>query len=74
VSIGEGESVFRCTPDESTHNPLGIVHGGLLCTLLDSAADWRLEIPGTSAILPAMARLLDASRQARRLIVHIVRL
>lgn len=38
VSVGEGEAVFRCTPDESTYNPLGMVHGGLLCTLLDTAA------------------------------------
>ena len=37
VSIGEGEAVFRCTPDQSWLNPLGLVHGGLLCTLLDSA-------------------------------------
>jgi uncharacterized protein (TIGR00369 family) len=27
-----------CAPDESVYNPLGIVHGGLLCTLLDFAA------------------------------------
>jgi nicotinamidase-related amidase len=33
-----------------------------------------LEIPGTSAALPAMARLLDAFRTARVPIVHIVRL
>jgi uncharacterized protein (TIGR00369 family) len=38
VSVGDGEAVFRCTPDESSYNPIGIVHGGLLCTLLDSAA------------------------------------
>lgn len=38
VSVGDGEAVFRCTPDESTYNPLGVVHGGLLCTLLDTAA------------------------------------
>jgi uncharacterized protein (TIGR00369 family) len=37
VSIGEGEAVFRCRPDESFLNPLGLVHGGLLCALLDSA-------------------------------------
>ena len=30
--------MFRCAPDESTYNPIGMVHGGLLCTLLDSAA------------------------------------
>jgi nicotinamidase-related amidase len=33
-----------------------------------------LEIPGTSAALPAMKRLLDAFRQAQAPIVHIVRL
>jgi uncharacterized protein (TIGR00369 family) len=38
VSFEDGEAVFRCTPDESTYNPIGMVHGGLLCTLLDSAA------------------------------------
>lgn len=38
VSVDDGEAVFRCAPDESTYNPLGMVHGGLLCTLLDSAA------------------------------------
>jgi uncharacterized protein (TIGR00369 family) len=38
VSVGDGEVLFRCTPDDSTYNPIGMVHGGLLCTLLDSAA------------------------------------
>lgn len=33
-----------------------------------------LEIPGTSAALPAMGRLLEAFRRARAPIVHIVRL
>jgi nicotinamidase-related amidase len=33
-----------------------------------------LEIPGTSAALPAMARLVDAFRAAGRPIVHVVRL
>lgn len=33
-----------------------------------------LEIPGTSAVLPAMRRLLDAFRHAHAPIVHIVRL
>jgi uncharacterized protein (TIGR00369 family) len=34
--VGDGEVVFRCTPDESAYNPIGTVHGGLVCTLLDS--------------------------------------
>jgi uncharacterized protein (TIGR00369 family) len=35
-SISDGEVRFRCTPDESAYNPIGTVHGGLVCTLLDS--------------------------------------
>lgn len=31
-----GTVFFRCTPDESAANPIGTVHGGLVCTLLDS--------------------------------------
>jgi uncharacterized protein (TIGR00369 family) len=38
ASIGEGIARFECLPDESTYNPIGLVHGGMLCTLLDSAA------------------------------------
>ncbi|MGW0517281.1 PaaI family thioesterase [Crossiella sp. NPDC003009] len=38
VSVREGEVTFACTPDESAYNPIGLVHGGLVCTLLDSAA------------------------------------
>jgi uncharacterized protein (TIGR00369 family) len=29
---------FACTPDSSVYNPIGVVHGGLVCTLLDSVA------------------------------------
>ncbi|WP_327141590.1 PaaI family thioesterase [Nocardia sp. NBC_01327] len=38
VSVGPGDIVFACTPDESMYNPIGLVHGGVACTLLDSAA------------------------------------
>ncbi|MBP2478214.1 uncharacterized protein (TIGR00369 family) [Crossiella equi] len=38
TAVKEGEVVFVCTPDESAYNPIGVVHGGLVCTLLDSAA------------------------------------
>ena len=31
-----GRVVFTCTPDASAYNPIGAVHGGLVCTLLDS--------------------------------------
>jgi uncharacterized protein (TIGR00369 family) len=38
VAIGDREAIFRCTPDASHMNPIGMIHGGLLCTLLDTAA------------------------------------
>ena len=36
-SVAPGEAVFVSTPDESVYNPIGVVHGGLVCTMLDSA-------------------------------------
>lgn len=38
VSAADGEVVFEVTPDTSAYNPLGFVHGGTMCTLLDTAA------------------------------------
>lgn len=38
VSAEPGKVVFTCRPDESAYNPIGAVHGGLVCTLLDSVA------------------------------------
>ena len=38
-AIGEaeyGRVEFTCRPDESAYNPIGAIHGGLICTLLDS--------------------------------------
>jgi uncharacterized protein (TIGR00369 family) len=43
VEVGDGHAVFTCTPDESVYNPIGVVHGGLVCTLLDSAAGCALH-------------------------------
>lgn len=37
VDVDHGSVSFRCQPDESHYNPIGGVHGGLVCTLLDSA-------------------------------------
>ncbi len=36
VSAEFGTVTFSCEPDESMYNPIGTVHGGLVCTLLDS--------------------------------------
>lgn len=37
VSIEKGRAVFECMPQEFHYNPIGVVHGGLASTLLDSA-------------------------------------
>ncbi len=37
VSFGNGEAVFEMDADARHHNPMGTVHGGILCTLADSA-------------------------------------
>ena len=35
--VEEGRAVFECMPAEYHYNPIGSVHGGLACTLFDSA-------------------------------------
>ena len=37
AEIGEGFAVFTLTPGEHHYNPLATMHGGVICTLLDSA-------------------------------------
>ena len=36
VEVDNGLAVFECTPGEQHYNPIGVVHGGLAMTLLDS--------------------------------------
>ncbi len=36
VELEKGTVVFECAPDESAYNPIGVVHGGLVCTLADT--------------------------------------
>jgi uncharacterized protein (TIGR00369 family) len=43
VSADPGDVTFSCTPDESVYNPIGTVHGGLMCTLLDSVAGCAVQ-------------------------------
>jgi uncharacterized protein (TIGR00369 family) len=38
VTAEEGRVEFSCAVDESVYNPLGLVHGGLVCSLLDTVA------------------------------------
>ena len=37
LTADEGRVEFECRPDESLFNPLGTVHGGVACALLDTA-------------------------------------
>ena len=37
VEVEPGHAVFECVPGEQHYNPIGVVHGGLAMTLLDSA-------------------------------------
>ena len=37
VELEEGRAVFALTPAEFHYNPIGVVHGGIAATLLDSA-------------------------------------
>ncbi len=38
VHLEPGMVVFECEPDESAYNPIGVVHGGVVCTLADTVA------------------------------------
>jgi uncharacterized protein (TIGR00369 family) len=38
TGLEEGRVEFTCDLDESVYNPIGVVHGGLVCTLLDTVA------------------------------------
>lgn len=43
TAIAEGDVEFTCTPDESVYNPIGVVHGGLVSTLLDSVCGCAVQ-------------------------------
>src|SRR6202000_3196427 len=38
VDVEPGKVVFTCEPDASMYSPSGAIHGGLVCTVLDSVA------------------------------------
>jgi uncharacterized protein (TIGR00369 family) len=43
TEVERGRAVFECEPDEAAYNPNGVVHGGLVCTLADSAAGCAVQ-------------------------------
>lgn len=50
TELGEGRAVFTVEPAEYHYNPIGVVHGGLAATLLDSAMGCAIH-----SMLPAGA-------------------
>ena len=36
LEVENGKVVFGCLPSHAHYNPIGMVHGGLVCTLLDT--------------------------------------
>ena len=48
LEVGEGRAVFGIKPQEFHYNPIGMVHGGIACTLLDSALGCAVH-----SVLPA---------------------
>jgi uncharacterized protein (TIGR00369 family) len=43
ADIEVGMVVFECEPDEAFYNPIGLVHGGLVCTLADSVTGCAVQ-------------------------------
>jgi len=43
IEVGEGTVTFTAQPDESHYNPIGAVHGGFACTVLDSVAGCAVQ-------------------------------
>lgn len=41
--VEEGLVEFECSPDESHYNPLGVVHGGYACTVLDTVTGCAVQ-------------------------------
>jgi uncharacterized protein (TIGR00369 family) len=43
VEVAEGKAVFQLTPAEQHYNPIGVVHGGIALTMLDSAMSCAVQ-------------------------------
>jgi uncharacterized protein (TIGR00369 family) len=41
--VAQGRAAFECLPGEQHYNPIGVVHGGLAMTLLDSAMTCAIQ-------------------------------
>ena len=43
TKVEVGKVTFECVPDESAYNPIGVVHGGLVCTLADTVVGCAVQ-------------------------------
>jgi uncharacterized protein (TIGR00369 family) len=43
IEVEDGRAVFAVTPAEFHYNPIGVVHGGLAATLIDSATGCAVQ-------------------------------
>jgi len=64
AEVEPGHAVFEVTPGEQHYNPIGVVHGGLAMTLLDSAmgccVHTRMPAGGAYTTLEAKINLVRA--------------
>jgi uncharacterized protein (TIGR00369 family) len=64
VEVEDGRAVFEITPGERHYNPIGVVHGGIAMTLLDSAmgcaVQTRMPAGGGYTTLEAKTNLVRA--------------
>lgn len=62
VEVSEGRAVFEATPDSRHLNPMGGVHGGFACTVLDSvtgcAVHTMLEAGATYGTVDLAVKML----------------
>ena len=72
VEVGDDHAVLEAVPGPEHLNGGGIVHGGYLSSLLDSATGWAVHAklpPGTPAPHTAMStQFLRAANEGERLI------
>jgi uncharacterized protein (TIGR00369 family) len=64
AEVEAGRAVFECVPGAQHYNPIGVVHGGLAMTLLDSAmgccVHTRMPAGGAYTTLEAKTNLVRA--------------
>jgi len=76
IAAEPGRVVFQGTPDKRHYNPLGGVHGGYFCTLLDSALGCAIHSTLPKGIGYTTLELWGANSQCdairlRRAVLHV---